>query len=231
MSTNSFVKGKLYRFFDYVFRLVLLNFLIVIPSFMFLVIYSFFSRDTQSIWFYLTLVPAILWFFPSIVATTDVIRQYEYSQTTTIFKEFFQSLKKHFIKAFFIGIVIYIIIILLYNSFNFFNTNQNKGITYTLGFLLTISLIILVIFFIIHIPLTLAYFSELSLFQYLKLAFIMSFKDFFSSFLMVIATVILGTLDILFYYVMFFGGISLIIFVWVKLSFKNYIKIYRKVEE
>ena len=97
MSTNKFVKGRLYRFLDYVLRLVLLNFWVVIPSFSILVVYSLISKDTTTIWFYLTLVPLLIWLFPSIVAVTDVIRQYEDEQTNTIFKDFFKSLKRTYI--------------------------------------------------------------------------------------------------------------------------------------
>ena len=117
MSTNNFVKSKLYRFLDYVLRLVLLNFLVVIPSFSILMIYSLFSKDTESIWFYLTLLPLLLWLFPSVVATADVIRQYEDNQTNTIFKDFFKSLKKHYLKSFIAGIIIFLLIFMLYNSF------------------------------------------------------------------------------------------------------------------
>jgi len=231
MSTNGFVKGKLNRFLDYVFRLVLLNFLIVVPSFLLMFIYSLFSEDTTSIWFYLTLVPVVIWLFPSIVSVTDVIRQYEDNQTNTIFKDFFKSLKKHFIKAFVIGVIIFLVAMLLYNSFNFFKINQGKQITYLIGLIICISVIIALLFFIVHIPLTLVYFSDLTIIQYIKLSLIMAFKDFGSTILMVIITIIVATLAILFYYVMFFGGFSLAIYLWVKMSYKNYIKLYRKVEK
>lgn len=231
MSTKGFVKGKLNRFLDYVLRLILLNFLVVIPSFLLMFIYSLFSNDTSSIWFYLTLVPVIIWLFPSIVSVTDVIRQYEDNQTNTIFKDFFKSLAKHFIKSFIIGVVIFLIAMLLINSFNFFNINQGKGTTYFIGLILTISVIIILLFFVVHIPLTLVYFSDLTIMQYIKLSLIMAFKDIGRTLLMVITTIIIVTLAILFYYVMFFGGISLMVYFWVKISFKNYIKLHRKVEK
>lgn len=231
MSTNGFVKGKLYRFLDYVLRLILLNFLIVIPSFLLLFIYSFFSKETETLWFYLTLVPVIIWFFPSIVAVADVIRQYEDDKTNTIFKDFFKSFRKLFIKSFIVGIIIYLIVILFYNSFNFFNTNQAKSVGYLIGLIVTISFIFVAVFLIIHIPLVIAYFPDLSIIQYLKLSLIMAFKDFGSTFLMVTFAIIIGVLSALIYYVMFLGGISVIIYLMVKLSFKSYIKIYRKVEK
>lgn len=230
MSTNRFVKSKLYRFLDYVLRLILLNFLAVIPSFLLLFIYSFFSKDTTSIWFYLTLVPMIVWFFPAFIAITDVIRQYEDNTTNTIFKDFFKSFRKHFFKAFIVGIILYLFVILFYNSFQFFNINQSRGIIYLFGLILTISFMFVVIYLCIHLPLVLVYFTDLSFFQYFKLALIMAFKDFGTTFLMAIVIIVLGTLSLLYNYVMFLGGISVTVYFLVKLSFRQYIKIYRKVE-
>ena len=231
MSTNKFVKSKLYRFLDYVLRLVLLNFLVVVPSFSILVIYSLFSDDTTSIWFYLTLVPLLIWLFPSIVAVTNVIRQYEDDQTNTIFKDFFKSLKRTYIKSFIIGLVIYLLIILLYNSFNYFNVNRNKDIVYTLGVALTISFMIAFAFVVVHIPLVISYFTELSLLQYVKLSLIMAFKEIGTTILIIISVGVVLLISLAYYIVMIIGGIAVSLYLIVKLSFKQYIKIYRKVEE
>lgn len=231
MATNNFVKSKLYRFFDYLLRLVLLNFLVVIPSFSILIIYSLFSKDTNTIWYYLTFLPLLLWLFPSIVATTDVIRQYEDNQTNTIFKDFFKSLKKHYIKSFIIGIIVVLFVILFENSFNYFNTNQNKDIVYIFGLLLTISFIIVFLITVVHIPLVLVYFSGLKFFEYIKLALIMAFKGIGTTIIMVLAAVIVLFISFIYYIVMIVCGVSVALYLIVKLSFKQYIKIYRKVEE
>lgn len=231
MSTNKFVKGRLYRFLDYVLRLVLLNFWVVIPSFSILVVYSLISKDATTIWFYLTLVPLLIWLFPSIVAVTDVIRQYEDEQTNTIFKDFFKSLKRTYIKSFIIGLVIYVLIFLLYNSFQFFSINQNKDIVYTIGVALTISFMIATALVVVHIPLVLSYFTELSLIEYIKLALIMAFKEIGTTILIIISVGIVLLISIAYYFVMIIGGIAVSLYLIVKLSFKQYIKIYRKVEE
>lgn len=231
MSANRFVKSKLYQFLDYVLRLILLNFLIVIPSFLFIFIYSLIKKETDTVWFYLTLMPVIIWLFPAIVAVADVIRQYEDNQTNTIFKDFFKSFGKNFLKSFIVGIIIYLCVVLFYNSFSFFNTNQSKGIGYLIGFILTISFTFIAIFLLIHLPLVMAYFPDLTIMQYFKLALIMAFKDFGATFLMMVLAVIVGILSFLSYYVMFIFGISLVIYFMIKLSFKHYIKIYRRVEK
>lgn len=231
MSTNRYGRSKLYRLLDYILRLVLLNFLIVIPSFSFLIVYSFISKDTQSIWFYLTLIPTLIWFFPSIVATADVIRQYEENDTNTVFKDFFKSFKRVFFRAFIASMFIYVVAFGLYNSFIFFNTYQSQGTIYVIGLVLTLSFAIFAIIVAIHVPLVMAYFTNLSVWHYFKLALIMAFKDLLGTTLMVITVIAMGTLAFLFYYIMLFGAISVTIYVIIKLSYKNYIKIYRKVEE
>ena len=231
MSSNRFAKGKLYRFLDYVLRLVLLNFLMIIPSFSFLVIYAMFSKDTTTVWFYLTLIPLVIWLFPSIVATTDVIRQYEDDQTNTIFKDFFKSLKKHFINAFIIGVIVIIFFFLLLNSLIYFSNNLSRDLVHIIGLFITISFLFIAIYLITHLPLVMAYFSDLSIIEYIKLALIMSFKDFGITFLITIVTVILLVVSLLYYYVMLIAGISVILYFNVKLTFKQYIKIYRKVEK
>ena len=231
MRSDRIMQSKIYRLFDYVLRLVLLNVLIVVPSFSLFIIYSAINKSGNNHLTFLLLIPMLLWLFPSIVATTDVIRQYEDDETNTIFKDFFKSFAKHFIKSFIIGIVIYLLAMLFYNSFNYFYINQGKGITYLIGLIVTISFIFVVVYLIIHLPLVLVYFSDLTLLQYIKLALIMAFKDFGTTFLMAIIAIIVGTLSILFNYVMFFGGISLTVYLCVKLSYKHYIKIYRKVEK
>ena len=209
MSTNNFVKSKLYRFLDYVLRLVLLNFLVVIPSFSILMIYSLFSKDTESIWFYLTLLQLLLWLFPSVVATADVIRQYEDNQTNTIFKDFFKSLKKHYLKSFIAGIIIFLLIFLLYNSFTYFSTNQNKDIVYLIGLLLTISFIVTLALVVVHIPLVFIYFSGMSFFEYIQLALIMAFKGIGTTILIVIAVLIVLFISFMYYIVMIVCGISI----------------------
>lgn len=231
MSSNRFAKGKLYRFLDYVLRLVLLNFLMIIPSFSFLIIYSLFSKDTTSIWFYLTLIPLVIYLFPSIVATTDVIRQYEDDQTNTIFKDFFKSLKKHYIKAFIIGIIVIVFVFLLSNSLTYFINNHSRDYVHIIGLFVTISFILIAIFLLAHLPLVMVYFSDLSIFEYFKLALIMSFKDFGTTFIMTLIIVIVLVVSLLYYFVMFIAGISIMIYFIVKLTFKQYIKIYRKVEK
>ena len=59
----------------------------------------------------------------------------------------------------------------------------------------------------------------------------MAFKDLLSNILAMFVLIIFLVLDIAMYVLMAFGGIALPIYLVIKLTFKKYIKIYRKVEE
>ena len=111
------MNSRIYRFLDYIFRLVLLNFLIFITA----LSLSVFTEKTPN-WLKDTLSYGQmgLLFFPSLVAVFDVIKQYEQNKSTSILRPFFQSLKKHYKSSLLMGIGMLIIAILLSNSINVF---------------------------------------------------------------------------------------------------------------
>lgn len=230
MKSDRIMRSKIYRFLDYVLRLIILNALIIIPSFSFFIIFATLNENNDDPFIYLTLIPLLLWFFPSIVACTEVIRQYETNDTNTIFKDFFKSLKRHYVKTLLLSILITIIIIIFYNSLNFFITYMSQGFIYILGLLFSIPFMVAFFMIVIHMILVMAYFKILLIKEIIKLACIMAFKDVLNSILMVIIIVVFLSLDVALYFVMAIVGISLPIYLIVKLSYKKYIKIYRKVE-
>ena len=116
MKSDRMMRSKIYRFLDYVLRLIILNALIIIPSFSFFIIFATLYENNDNPLIYLTLIPVLFWFFPSIVSCTDVIKQYETNETNTIFKDFFKSLKKNYLKSLILSIIIAIIIFIFYNS-------------------------------------------------------------------------------------------------------------------
>lgn len=244
LRSNDFFK-KLYAFLDYLWRLVVLNFLIVIPAFLPVIIYTYINKETSpsDLALYLTFIPTLLYFFPAVVATADVIRMYEDNLTKGVFKEFFKSLKKHYFKSLIISIFIFVFIALLtfqikfsngmtiFGPLLYFYENIEMDIIYLFGFFLTIAFVLIVILLIIHLPLVMIYFEGLSIWQYLKLSCIMAFKQIGVTLLLLLIIVVIGSLDIAYYFIMLLGGISLPIYFMVKLSFKQYIKIYKKVGE
>ena len=101
MKSSKIYTSKVYRFLDYALRIVMLNLLIIIPSFSFFIIISNVIGDQSHPLVYLSLIPTLLWLLPSVVASCDVIKQYEIDKTNTVFKDFFKSLKKVYFTSFF----------------------------------------------------------------------------------------------------------------------------------
>lgn len=231
MKSNRIMQSKIYRFLDYVLRLILLNALIVIPSFSFFIIYASLNKTTDNPLIYLSLIPLVLWMFPSIVATSSVIRQYETNDTNTIFKDFFKSLKSTYLKSLLFTFVILVCGMLLYNSVMFFANYIRNSLIHTVGLLLSVSCIAIFIIIVINIILVMSYFKGLRVIEIVKLANIMAFKDLLSNILAMFVVLIFLFLDIAMYVLMAFGGFAIPIYLVIKLTFKKYIKIYRKVEE
>lgn len=231
MRTNRMMQSKIYRFLDYLLRLILLNALIVIPAFSFFLIYELIDKEGSYRLAFLTLIPLILWLFPSIVAVTDVIKQYETDETNTIFKDFFKSFGKNYLKSIIITFILAILIILLYNSITYFFKNARKDTLHLLCFFLSISIAFVAILIAVQIPLVMAYFKKLRIWELLKLSCIMTFKNLGINIIIALMIIGIGAIDITLNYVMITIGFSVPIYITIKMSFKQYIKIYRKVEE
>ena len=100
MKRFNLYNSKIFKFFDYCFRLVLINLLILLPSFLLFYLFSlFFKNNMETILGLIPLIPAMLYMYPAICAGVDLIRKYELKQCNTVFKEFFKSLKRIFLKA------------------------------------------------------------------------------------------------------------------------------------
>lgn len=231
MKSNQIMQSKIYRFLDYVLRLILLNFLILIPSFSFLIVVSNITKNGNNWLVYISFIPVLLWLIPSIVATMDVIKQYETKETNTIFKDFFKSIKKYYWKSLLLtgGLILFFLI--FGNSIRFFYNRALEGFLYIFGLILSCSFAIVLAMTIIHIALVMVYFDYLRIIEIIKLAFIMAFKDIVASLLAIATIVFMAGLDMTVYIVMFIGGFSIPIYLVVKLTLKKYIKIYRKIGE
>lgn len=228
MKTSQVIKDKILGFLDYLFRLVMINVLIIVPSFSFIFIYSYFDNIENNIWLYLTLIPIILYLIPAIVAGFACIKMYEDNGSTGIFKEFFQFLKKYYKKSILFSLVFSLAAILLANSIFYFYDQMSYGVINVIGFFLSISVALILIFMVIHIPLTIVYFEDLQLKECLKISMLMTFKNIWKTLLMFVCLIVFIILDSFVLYFMAFLGFSLPIYILVKLSFKQYITIYRK---
>lgn len=231
MKSNQIMQSKIYRFLDYVLRLILLNFLILIPSFSFLIVVSNIVKNGNNWLVYISFIPAFLWLIPSIVAAMDVIKQYETKETNTIFKDFFKSIKKYYWKSLLLTGSIILFFLIFGNSIRFFYSQVLEGFLYIFGLILSCSFAIVLAMTIIHIALVMVYFDHLRIIEIVKLAFIMAFKDVVGSLLSIAMIILMAGLDMTVYIVMFIGGFSIPIYLVIKLTFKKYIKIYRKIGE
>ncbi len=230
MKSNRIFTSKIYRFLDYALRLVILNLVVIIPSFSFFIIVSNIIEDQSHPLVYLSLIPTLLWLLPSVVSCTDVVKQYEIDKTNTVFKDFFKSLKKVYLKSILLTVLGVAIGYLLINSVSFFYNYASEGVIYLLGLALSISFFIVFLMVLIHCILCLAYF-KLGIIETIKLACIMAFKDIVINIVIIILVLLIISLSLAIYVVMITCCFSLISYLMVKLSLKNYIRLYRKFEE
>jgi uncharacterized membrane protein YesL len=222
---SKILNSKAYQVFDYICRLVILNLLLIIVSFsIFLLIINIFPnlKDGYQI---LCLIPTALNFLPSIVAVAEVIKGYEIEKNTGIFKEFFTSFKKHFKNSSILSVILILCILLISNSISYFSQMQTEGVIYTIGFGLSLSLVLIMIIGIIHLPLVMIYFDGLNILHYVKLSLIFAFKDLgltlLGALFVIISIVLCYLIGIYFILIAF----SLTIYLLIKITKNKYIKI------
>jgi uncharacterized membrane protein YesL len=226
MKSNSLYNSKIFKFFDYVFRIVLLNLLIIIPSFLFIAIVNYFFEDATSTWSLLALIPLILYLYPSMCACVDVYRKYEMGLTKLVFKEFFKSFKKVYVKALLETLILLVVILLFYNSISFFYRSIDEGNIYIFGLLLSIAFAVMISCVVLHLPLVMNYMEGCRIIDDIKLAAIMAFKDLGITLALIITIVAIVFIDINYDTVMIICGVSLPLYLIVKLTFKKYYIVY-----
>lgn len=222
---SKILNSKAYQVFDYICRLIILNLLLIIISFsIFLLAINIFP-DMKDIYQMLFLIPTAINLLPSIVAVADVIRGYEIEKNTGVFKEFFTSFKKHFKKSFLLSVLLIISALLISNSITFFSNMKAEGSIYTIGLASSLSIVVILIISLVHLPLTMIYFDDLKISHYIKLSLIFGFKDFGLSLLLtifVVLTIVICSLSGLYLILISF---SLVIYLDVKLTKNKYVKI------
>lgn len=222
---SKILNSKAYQVFDYICRLVILNLLLVIVSFsIFLLIINIFP-NLKNVYQMLFLIPTALNLLPSIVAVAEVIKGYEIEKNSGIFKEFFVAFKKHFKKASILSVILIVCVLLISNSISYFSSMQAEGTIYTSGLGLSLSLVLIMIIGIIHIPLVMIYFDDLNLLHYVKLAFIFAFKDLGLTLIAVIFVIISLVISYLISIYFILIAFSLTIYLIIKITKNKYIKI------
>lgn len=227
MKKFNLYNSKIFKFFDYCFRLVLINLLILIPSFLlFYIIMLFFKDNIKGIWEYLSLIPALLYMYPAICAGIDLIRKFELKQCNTVFKEFFKSLKRIYLKALIETVFILILAILFYFSIRHFYLHLGDGIINSFGLVLSIAFAIMLLVIIVHLPLVMNYMEGCFIIDDIKLACMMAFQDLAITISMVIFIIADVVLMFLVPTILVIGGFSLPMYLLIKLTFKKYYIVY-----
>lgn len=227
MKRFNLYNSKIFKFFDYCFRLVLINLLILLPSFLLFYLFSLlFKNNMDTILGLIPLIPAMLYMYPAICAGVDLIRKYELKQCNTVFKEFFKSLKRIFIKALIEIIIILIFFVLFYFSIRYFYLHLSDGIINGFGFVLAIAFAIMLLVIIVHLPLVMNYMEGCMVIDDIKLASMMAFQDLVITLGIVIF--IIGDVALMFYTptLAVICGFSLPMYLLIKLTFKKYYIVY-----
>lgn len=227
-SFNTFF-GKLFQICDYIFRLAILNVLIIIPSFLLLFLSNYLFKNIHPILLNIIIfTPVILYFYPGICAVVDVIRKYEMKESDGVFVEYFSSLKRNYIKALIESIIINICILLMYNSLSFFYNHFSDNLLYTVGFFLSISFSIILLMIIINLSMVMNYMRGCMFFHDIKLSFIMTFDNIGCNLLLVLICGLIAFLSIKFSIIFALGGVSIPLYLITKLNFKKYYLVYIK---
>ena len=158
--------SKAYQVFDYICRLIILNILLIVISFSIFIIFSNIFSDMKDIYKTLLLIPTALTFFPALVSVFSVIKDYETIKSSGIIKEFFGAFKKYYFKTLIFSILIIVVFILVSNSLSFFNSLKETELVYMLGYIITLSLIMVLIIMLVHLPLVIIYFDDLKMLQH-----------------------------------------------------------------
>lgn len=219
--------SKLFKLFDYVFRIVLINLLIFIPSFLLIYLMSLcFKGIMGTSWEFIIIIPTLFYVYPSICAGVDLVCKYELKICNSVFREFFKSLKKVYLKGLIETFFLIIVFILFYNSIMFFYLNVENGYIYSFGLILSIAFALMFMVVIIHLPLVMSYMAGCRVIHDIKLASMMAFGDLIISVAIVIAIIFIVMGSIYFITIAIICGFSLPIVLLVKLTFKKYYLVY-----
>lgn len=161
--------SKLYRFFDLLYKLLVINLLMIIFS-----------------------LP-ILTIFPVIVSGNATIKND--MNETNILKAFLKNFKKYFFKSFKMGLCLLIAFCVgifgyLFWSFQEFN-NSYMEIVAQIGIVVIVICLIIFTFMIVHIPLLIITFEKLDNFQIFKLSLYLCVRYFLTSLLMLLSFVLI----------------------------------------
>lgn len=219
------LNSKAYKVVDFIVRLMLLNILLILISSSLFIIITTFIDDLKFYWYYILLIPTALTIYPCIVATTDVIKSYIIDKNTGLIKDFFKAFGKYYLKSLLISIILIVVIVLFRNSYVYFDTYKYDAPINMVGYILTISFSLILIFAFIHLSMVIVYFKEINIIHAVKLSLIISFKELGITFILLLITVASIVLSYFFQIYLILFSFSLVIYFYVLLTKKIYIKL------
>ncbi len=219
------LNSKVYKVVDFIVRLVLLNILLIVISSSLFIIVTTFVNDLSPVWYYILLIPTALTIYPCIVAVTDVLRSYVIDGNTGLLKDFFKAFGRNYLKTLLLSLILFGMIILLRNSYYYFDSLKYNAPINMVGYILTISFILIFIFLIIHLNLVIVYFKELNIIQCIKISLIIAFKDLGKTIILLLIAVASIVLSYFFQIYLLLFSFSLVLYFCVLLTKKTYIKL------
>lgn len=220
------LNSKPYRFFDQVYRLLVLNVITIILS------------------------ATLIGMFPAFVATTATLKQ---GNQMNVFKQFFKNFLHYFKKSFFVGLILFVVYLVDIYAFYFYATSVVEDVEafdWTLlfvnaGFIISIVAFLIITLLSVHLPLLIITFESLTVGEIYRTSFYVSIRYILTTLILfVLQVLIIGSFiycifDPRFLAVWMLIGISLPVFlqakttaaVYYKLSQIDFEKIMHQVDE
>ena len=171
MSLEEKVSGKTYSFFEWIYRLVIINLLTILLS--------------------ILIIPL----FPALCAAIGTIKESLKGDTTDAWKLYFRQFKKYMEKAFLVELVLLGIVVIAGVSIWFYMARLNLSTFYAqAGFAVMVLVIFLVLLLMLHLPYLLVTFPVLSVSDLLKTTLFITFRFFLSTLYLLFTLVLLLTM-------------------------------------
>lgn len=206
------LNSKPYRFFDQIYRLLVLNVITIILGI------------------------TVIGLFPAFVATTATLKQ---GNQMNVFKHFFKNFLHYFKKSFFVGLILFILYLIDIYAIYFYATSVVKDASdfdltllfINAGFIVSGVAFILITFLSVHLALLLITFESFTVGEIYRTSFYVSIRYFLTTLILfVLQVLIIGSFiycmfDARFLAVWLLIGISLPVFLQVKVTTPIYYKL------
>lgn len=245
MDIEKLVNSKWYTGFEWFYRLLLLNILmILIPTMLGITpfLYWYLDQSKSGLWVVLSLILFIFAFIPCYITSFIVIKLYKEGSNYNIFKLFFIYLHDTFKRIYKIQLIFFPVILILIFGVSFywellspeyFKVNLT-GIVSIFAFMILFLCLATILLFFINLPLLVAYFKMTTI-NYLKITFYLSLKYFFRTllYLLIFLTpiVLLSYLKSLFIPIYLLYGVSGPLFLIYLISREKFIYLSNNIDD